>query len=286
MGTWRAARAEQDDITDDEAREALIQLDALWDELFPAEQARIVQLLVERVDVRTPGVEVRLRPNGLAGLVREVAGTGGPRRDAGDGIGRRGDDHRARPDHVPEMAGRKLVVTPDGRKWAPRPRVGQRHDQGAGAGAGVPVAWRGNKRGLTVRRLKHVPVWLDLIRKCIRGLLRRAGRIARVGALRLQGQAARPPYAGRRSPQWVSVGDQRVRLRHGPVADLGPPRRPLAKRRNGRARALSAVGRGTALGLDKGTSQALWEVARRSRSQRYNLRTSGSTSYICLSPVR
>jgi site-specific DNA recombinase len=74
IGTWRAARAEQDDVTEDEARAALPQLDPLWDELFPAEQARIVQLLVERVDVRTHGVEVRLRPNGLAGLVREVAG--------------------------------------------------------------------------------------------------------------------------------------------------------------------------------------------------------------------
>jgi hypothetical protein len=34
-----------------------------------------VQLLVERVDVRTNGVEVRLRPNGLAVLVREVVGS-------------------------------------------------------------------------------------------------------------------------------------------------------------------------------------------------------------------
>jgi hypothetical protein len=74
VGTWRAARAEQDDTTEDEAREALLQLDPLWDELFPAEQARIVQLLVERVDVRMNGVEVRLRPNGVIGLVREVAG--------------------------------------------------------------------------------------------------------------------------------------------------------------------------------------------------------------------
>ena len=71
----RAARVEQDDITEDEARDALMKLDPLWDELFPAEQARIVQLLVERVDVRMQGVEVRLRPNGLAGLVREVAGS-------------------------------------------------------------------------------------------------------------------------------------------------------------------------------------------------------------------
>ena len=75
IGTRRAVCAEQDDITEDEAREALTQLDPLWDELFPAEQARIVQLLVERVDVRMNGVEVRLRPNGLAGLVREVAGS-------------------------------------------------------------------------------------------------------------------------------------------------------------------------------------------------------------------
>ena len=76
VGTRRAARAERDDITEDEAREALMQLDPLWDELFPAEQARIVQLLVERVDVRIGGMEVRLRANGFSGLVREVAGSG------------------------------------------------------------------------------------------------------------------------------------------------------------------------------------------------------------------
>jgi site-specific DNA recombinase len=57
-----------DDTTEDEAREALLQLDLLWEELFPAEQARIVQLLVERVDVRVHGIDVRLRPNGLTAL--------------------------------------------------------------------------------------------------------------------------------------------------------------------------------------------------------------------------
>ena len=72
VGTWRAARAEQDDITEDEAREALLQLDPLWDELFPAEQARIVQLLVERVDVHGEGVDVRFRMNGIGALARET----------------------------------------------------------------------------------------------------------------------------------------------------------------------------------------------------------------------
>ena len=74
IGTWRAARAEQADITEEEARDALLQLDPLWDELFPAEQGRIVQLLVERVDVGIDCVSLRLRADGLAGLVHEVAG--------------------------------------------------------------------------------------------------------------------------------------------------------------------------------------------------------------------
>ena len=73
VGTWRAARAEQDDVNKDEAREALLQLDPLWDELFPAEQARIVQLLVDRVDVHEAGVDVRFRMNGIGALARETA---------------------------------------------------------------------------------------------------------------------------------------------------------------------------------------------------------------------
>jgi DNA invertase Pin-like site-specific DNA recombinase len=72
VGTWRAARAEQDDPTEDEARDALAELDPLWDELFPAEQARIVGLLVDRVDVHGEGVDVRFRMNGIGALARET----------------------------------------------------------------------------------------------------------------------------------------------------------------------------------------------------------------------
>lgn len=71
-GTWKAARAHADDITEADARAALLQLDPLWDELFPAEQARIVALLVERVDIGTDGLNVRLRVDGLGGLAREM----------------------------------------------------------------------------------------------------------------------------------------------------------------------------------------------------------------------
>jgi site-specific DNA recombinase len=74
VGTWRSARPEIDGLSEAEVREALEGLDPLWDELFPAEQARIVQLLVERVDVGHDGVDIRLRVDGLARMVRELGG--------------------------------------------------------------------------------------------------------------------------------------------------------------------------------------------------------------------
>ncbi len=73
VGTWRATRDEIDGLAESEVREALELLDPLWDELFPAEQARIVQLLVERVDVAPDGIDIRLRVDGLATLVRDLA---------------------------------------------------------------------------------------------------------------------------------------------------------------------------------------------------------------------
>jgi hypothetical protein len=73
VGTWLAARAEAPDLTEAETREVLHRLDPLWDELFPAEQARIVRLLVERVDVSATGADIRLRVEGLASLVRDLA---------------------------------------------------------------------------------------------------------------------------------------------------------------------------------------------------------------------
>jgi site-specific DNA recombinase len=71
-GTGKVARAQEAEITEAEARDALTRLDPLWNELFPAEQARIVALLVERVDIGTEGMNVRLRMDGLAALAHEM----------------------------------------------------------------------------------------------------------------------------------------------------------------------------------------------------------------------
>ena len=75
-GTWKAARTQDDDITEADVRAALQQLDPLWDELFPAEQARIVALLVERVHIGVDSLNVRLRVDGLSGLAREMQAGG------------------------------------------------------------------------------------------------------------------------------------------------------------------------------------------------------------------
>jgi site-specific DNA recombinase len=72
VGTWRAARPEIKGLTESDVRDALMQFEGIWDELFPAEQARIVQLLVERVDVGLDGLELRLRTEGLCGLIDEL----------------------------------------------------------------------------------------------------------------------------------------------------------------------------------------------------------------------
>jgi len=59
-------------VTEADARGALQQVDPLWDELFPAERARIVALLVGRVDLGADGLNVQLRVDGLGGLAREM----------------------------------------------------------------------------------------------------------------------------------------------------------------------------------------------------------------------
>jgi DNA invertase Pin-like site-specific DNA recombinase len=70
--TWRVARQAIEGLTEADVREALERLDPLWDELFPAEQARVVQLLVERVYISTDGADIRLRAEGLTNLVADL----------------------------------------------------------------------------------------------------------------------------------------------------------------------------------------------------------------------
>jgi hypothetical protein len=60
-------------LSEADVRDALHRLEPLWDELFPAEQARVVQLLVERVDVAPDGADIRMRTEGLTKLFANLS---------------------------------------------------------------------------------------------------------------------------------------------------------------------------------------------------------------------
>lgn len=70
--TWTAARRLGSDLSEREATQALGRLDEVWAELFPAEQARIIRLLVERVEIRNDGVAVQLRTGGLGSVIDDL----------------------------------------------------------------------------------------------------------------------------------------------------------------------------------------------------------------------
>ena len=69
--TWASAKNELE-VPEREVVETVTDFSPLWDELFPAEQARIVRLLVERIDLSADGMQVRLRAEGLHTLVQEL----------------------------------------------------------------------------------------------------------------------------------------------------------------------------------------------------------------------
>ena len=81
VATWRAAKQRAMPLSERQIAEELRRFDGLWSELFPAEQARIVQLLVDRVDLSATGIDVTLRVEGLASLVQDL---GAPSRQGQD----------------------------------------------------------------------------------------------------------------------------------------------------------------------------------------------------------
>jgi site-specific DNA recombinase len=67
-----AARRTAPDIDEQDVVTALSGFDGLWESLFPAEQARIARLLIERVTVSADGLAVDLRTEGLGSVIRQM----------------------------------------------------------------------------------------------------------------------------------------------------------------------------------------------------------------------
>ncbi|MBI2844855.1 MAG: recombinase family protein [Armatimonadetes bacterium] len=59
-------------ISEDSVRRALQNVDLIWDEPYPAEQTRLVGMLVERVTVRPEGISIGIRAEGIGSLTKEM----------------------------------------------------------------------------------------------------------------------------------------------------------------------------------------------------------------------
>jgi len=68
-----ATRRSDPDMDEHDVVNALARFDELWESLFPAEQARIARLLIQRVTVSADGLAVDLRTEGLGSVIREMA---------------------------------------------------------------------------------------------------------------------------------------------------------------------------------------------------------------------
>ena len=66
------AALKRNQVSEAEAIAALHDFNTLWAQLFPLEEARIIQLLVRRVTVTAAGLEVDIRREGVAGVIREM----------------------------------------------------------------------------------------------------------------------------------------------------------------------------------------------------------------------
>lgn len=70
---WAVRISRQDsDLSERTIMAALKKFESLWDELFPAEQARIVNLLIQRITVHPDKLQITLRPLGMIGLLRDL----------------------------------------------------------------------------------------------------------------------------------------------------------------------------------------------------------------------
>ncbi|MBA1373237.1 recombinase family protein [Sphingomonas ursincola] len=70
--TIKALRDKSSTVDEKAVVQALGEFDQLWAALYPAEQTRIVQLLVERVTVGEDGIAVDLRHEGLGSVLRDM----------------------------------------------------------------------------------------------------------------------------------------------------------------------------------------------------------------------
>ncbi len=70
--TVREAKSLDDRINERQAIKSLASIEAVWERLIPAEQGRIIRLLVEKVVVRPNNLDITLKSNGMKSLAQSL----------------------------------------------------------------------------------------------------------------------------------------------------------------------------------------------------------------------
>jgi site-specific DNA recombinase len=71
--TIREVQSQDDTIDAQQTIQALQNVEAVWDSLFPPEQARIIHLLVDRVTISPTGIQIDMKTLGMKQLVQSLA---------------------------------------------------------------------------------------------------------------------------------------------------------------------------------------------------------------------
>ena len=71
MAVWRQTEKLDADLDEAQVAVAMHKIESVWEQLFPAEQQRLLRLMVERVMVTPQELQIKLRPTGIEKLALE-----------------------------------------------------------------------------------------------------------------------------------------------------------------------------------------------------------------------
>ena len=74
MQVFQHSQETEDEITYEQTVEALNTLKSIWQELFPNEQQRIAQLLIDRIDVQENNLRIRFHTGGVPEITEDLQG--------------------------------------------------------------------------------------------------------------------------------------------------------------------------------------------------------------------
>lgn len=81
---WQKLHEMETPLPEETVRRRLLNLDKVWGELFPAEQRKLVALMVQRVEMTPQGANLHMHVNGLEELLRQLARNNEEEEDASD----------------------------------------------------------------------------------------------------------------------------------------------------------------------------------------------------------